>query len=91
MAKRSFAFFNEDGEREMTMDLDKGQQELLQFLQDWGYIADAVNIQDMGEVCNYPPYADCPECGKTCVFLNGVGHEAEYWCDECGLDFIVEV
>ena len=55
MAKRSFAFFNEDGEREMTLDLDKGQQELLRFLQDWGYIADAVNIQDMGEVCNYPP------------------------------------
>ena len=34
MAKRSFAVFNEDGEREMTMDLDKGQQELLRFLQD---------------------------------------------------------
>lgn len=91
MAKRSFAFFNEDGEREMTMDLDKGQQELLRFLQDWGYITDAVSIQDMGEVCNYPPYAECPECGKACAFLNGVGHEAEYWCDDCGLDFIVEV
>ena len=45
----------------------------------------------MGEVCNYPPYAECPECGKACAFLNGVGHEAEYWCDDCGLDFIVEV
>lgn len=36
MAKRCFGFYNEDGEREITMDLDKGQQELLSFLQDWG-------------------------------------------------------
>lgn len=91
MAKRCFGFYNEDGEREITMDLDKGQQELLSFLQDWGFLLDSIQIQDLGEVHQYPPYANCPECGKTCVLLSGFGREAEFWCDDCGLDFIVEV
>ena len=63
MAKRCFGFYNEDGEREVTMDLDKGQQELLSFLQDWGFLLDSIHIQDLGEVRQYLPYHNCPECG----------------------------
>lgn len=91
MKKRCFGFYNEDGEQELTMDLNSDQMELLSFLQDYGYLCDSVHIQDLGEVCNYPPYHNCPECGKTLILLNGIGHEAEYWCDDCGLDTVIDV
>lgn len=89
--KYLYGFYNEDGELELTKELDESQIELLKTLLDYGMILESVTIENLGGVHNYPPYADCPECGKTCVLLNGIDGQAEYWCDNCGLDFMMEV
>lgn len=91
MTKHFFGFYNEDEECEVELLLDESQQALLQTLQGWGYISDNITIQDHGAEVKYPPYHNCPECGKTLILLNGIDNEAEYWCDNCGLDVVIEV
>lgn len=91
MKKHFFGFYNEDGECETELLLDESQQALLKTLMDWGFLSDDIEVQDHGIEIKYPPYHNCPECGKTLILLNGMGGEAEYWCDDCGLDVMVEV
>lgn len=87
---KHFGFYN-DGEFVMELTLTPDQQELLGTLMDYGFIVDGVQIQDHGEECLYPPYYNCPECGKQLILLAGEYGEAEYWCDDCGLDITVSV
>ena len=89
MAKAKYRFLN-DGEYETEIELTEEQQSFLKFLQDWGFLGDNLEVQEMERGMTFPGTHTCPDCGSGAIFSYGVGCEAFYRCDNCEIEFGID-
>lgn len=94
MAKAKYRFLN-DGEYETEIELTDEQQSFLKFLQDWGFLNDSVEVEEIERERTFPHTHICPDCGSGAFLCYQDGPEAFYRCDNCdnefGVDFSEEV
>lgn len=89
MAKAKYRFLN-DGEYETEIELTEEQQSFLSFLQDWGFLSDSVEVEEIERGRTFPCTHTCPDCGSGTFFSFDIGCEAFYRCDNCEIEYSVD-
>ena len=89
MAKAKYRFLN-DGEYETEIELTEEQQSFLRFLQDWGFLGDNLEVQEMERGMTFPSTFTCPECGASAFLCYQDDPEGFYHCDNCDNEFGVD-
>lgn len=89
MAKAKYRFLN-DGEYETEIELTEEQQSFLKFLQDWGFLSDSLEVQEMERGMTFPSTFICPECGSAAFLCYQDDPEGFYRCDNCDNEFGVD-